>query len=72
MLPRVSASFAAQEVPSDPAEAMDAASVVFDTLNNNTEGLVSFLMSEPNQITLLKWSELTLHVLTCVRGMVVV
>ena len=72
MLPRVSASLAIQEVPSDPTEAMDAASVVFDTLNNNAEGLVSFLMSEPNQITLLKWSELTFHVFTCVRGMVVV
>ena len=72
MLPRVSASFAAQEVPSDPTEAMDAASVVFDALNDNAESLVSFLVSEFNQIAFLKWSELTFHVFTCVRGMVVV
>ena len=72
MLPRVSASFAIQEVPSDPTEAMDAAFGIVDSLNDDAEGLVSFLMSEPNQITLLKWSELTFHVFTCVRGMVVV
>ena len=72
MLPRVSASFAIQEVPSDPTEAIDATFRIMDSLNNNAEGLVSFLMSEPNQITLLKGSELTFHVFTCVRGMVVV
>jgi len=72
MLPRVSASLAIQEVPSDPAEAVGAAFGIMDSLNNNAEGLVSFLVSEPNQITLLKWSKLTFHVFTCVRGMVVV
>jgi hypothetical protein len=72
MLPRVPSSFAIQEVPSDPTEAMDAASGIMDSLNNNAKGLVSFLVSELNQITLLKWSELTFHVFTCVRGMVVI
>lgn len=71
MIPRVSASLAIQEVPSDPAEAIDAAFGIIDSLNDNAEG-VTILMSEPDQITLLEWSELTLHVFTCVRGMVVV
>jgi hypothetical protein len=32
-----------------------------DSHNDNSEGLVSLLVSEPNQITFLEWSELTFH-----------
>jgi hypothetical protein len=59
LFPSVPSLLASQEVPSDPAEAIRTTVVVFDALNDNAEGFVSFLVPEPDQITFLEWSELT-------------